>query len=103
MSRVPVRTTARCQRNTKRIGKPAPSATARSVSNVRRRRRAAAGACFGCASAVTFWLKMVPMLLLLKLRRDELAKIDLLADLLVLEHQLRIGVGALHEHVVDFP
>src|SRR6266536_4582791 len=80
ISRVPVWMTARCQRNTKRIGKPAPSATARRVSNVRRRRRAAAGACAGSASAVTFSLKAIPDLLLLELRRHELLEIDLLAD-----------------------
>src|SRR5258707_11727435 len=109
-SRVPVMATARSQSRISRIGKPAPSATARTVSTMRRRPRAADGAsgaasAVASGSAVTCSLKMI----LGQSRRshellgDDLAQVGHLADLLVLEHQPGIGVGALHEHVVELP
>src|SRR4051794_25171131 len=105
-SRVPVMTTARCQRKISSSGKPAPSAIARTVSNVCRRRRdiCTTSNAFGVASssAVTCSLNFFYPLLL-ELGGDELLEIDLLADLLVLEHQFRVRGRARHEHIVDLP
>src|ERR1700704_3657055 len=106
-SRVPVMATARSQSRISRTGKPAPSATARTISTMRRRRRAADGAsgatsAVASGSAVTCSLKRI-LDRSHELLGDDLAQVGHLADLFVLEHQPGIGVGALHEHVVELP
>ena len=91
-------------------GKPTPSATARSFStSCRRRARGRRGAsgvdcCVASGSAVTCSLKTIPGLTrVTELLGDVTVEVGHLADLLVLEHQLRVGLGALHEHVVELP
>src|SRR5712672_3297574 len=106
-SGVPVMATARSHKKISTSGKPAPSAIARMVSMPRPRRRAADGASgavcdVASGSAVTCSLKM-PLDRSHELLGDHLVDVRHLADLLVLEHQLGIGAGALHEHVVELP
>src|ERR1700687_2117653 len=104
-SRVPVMATARSHSRISTIGKPAPSATARTVSTKRPRRRAADGASgvgVTSGSAVTCSLKTI-LDRSHELLGDDPVQVGHLADLLVLEHQPGIGVGALHEHVVELP
>src|SRR3977135_3476765 len=106
-SRVPVMATARSHSRTSTIGKPTPSAMVRSCATSRRRRRAADGASdvdwsVVSGSAVTCSLKMF-LGRSHELLGDVPVEVVHLADLLVLEHQLGIGTGALHEHVVELP
>src|SRR5882757_265683 len=106
-SRVPVMATARSQSRISRIGKPAPSAKALTPVRSRRRWRARAGAspsAAGCsaASGSACSLKTIPDRSH-ELLGDDVGEVGRLADLLVLEHQLGVGAGALHEHVVDLP
>src|SRR5262245_48018240 len=105
-SRVPVIATARSQSRISTRGKPTPSAMLRTRSAKRLRRRAADGAsgmdCVASGSAVTCSLKR-PSFALHELLGDVAVQVGQLADLLVLEHQPGIGVGAFHEHVIELP
>src|SRR6185312_15411893 len=96
-----------CQATTSSTGKPAPSAMAVSFSWSWRRRRGAAGASVAAGlavsgSAVTCSLT-ASLDVLLELLVDELVHVDRLAELFVLKHQLCVGLGALHEHVIGLP
>src|SRR5258708_5355640 len=105
-SRVPVRATARSHSRISTSGKPMPSAMVRTLSAIRPRRRATDGAsgmdCVASGSAVTCSLKR-PSFPLHELLGDMAVQVGHLADLLVLVHQPGIGVGAFHEHVIEFP
>src|SRR6516162_11057301 len=105
-SRVPVTATARSHSRISTSGKPTPRATARTFSATRRRRAidGASGTDWGVASgsAVTCSLK-TRLDRLHELLGDVAVEVGHLADLLVLEHQPGIRVGALHEDVVELP